>query len=216
MRVTMLAAVSVDGKIGPPDRTAVHFGAADRRRLEQHCAAAEVLVMGAGALRAHRTTVPLRDPALLAARAAAGQPPQPLTVIVSRRGTFDPDLPFFTRQGVPRRLATTQAAAVAAELWDEGVWRCGEQAVDCAELARRLAAAGVRRVALLGGGELNAAWLQTAPLHRLELTIAPRLCGGATAPTLVDGGGLPVPRELRLLTCEAEEGQLFTSWEVLP
>jgi 5-amino-6-(5-phosphoribosylamino)uracil reductase len=219
VHVTLILAMTADGKIGDAARTSPHFGAADRARLHRLCAQADVLVMGAGALRAEGATVRLND-ALAAERVAAGRPPQPVTCVVSRRGDLDRRMPFLSRQQVPRVLAVADehAAAARGRLGDlAAVWACGSEQVDLERLAAQLAAHGLSQVALLGGGAFNAAWLSKLPIHRLELTLAPWLFGGADAPTPLDGEGLPEPRRLELVGSETvEDGLLFLSYVVLP
>ncbi len=215
MLVTMVLATSADGKIAPVDRTRFDFGPADRDRLERCCAAADALIMGAGTLRAYGSTVPVRDPALHQRRADEGRPPQPTTVIVTATAELDPGLRFFA-QDVPRVLATGRRGAARWSDERAAVWVCGEAEVDPAELAARLAAAGMERIVLLGGGRLNAWWLSALPVHRVELTVAPVLLGGSAAPTALDGPGLPRPLSLALRGCEQAAGCVFLSYEVVP
>lgn len=219
MHVTLILAMTADGKIGDVRRSAPRFGDADRARLHRLCAAADVLVMGAGALRSEGVTVRLNDE-LVAVREAAGRPPQPLTVVVSRTGHLPLELPFFQRQQVPRAIAVADEHADAARAHcgaHAEIWPCGHGEVDLTRLAARFAAQGLERVALLGGGGFDAQWLAHLPLHRLELTIAPWLFGGADAPTPLDGDGLPAPRRLELVGSEtAPDGLLFLSYVVLP
>jgi len=219
VHVTLILAMTADGKIGNVARTSPHFGAADRARLHRLCAAADVLVMGAGALRAEGLTVGLKDH-LAAERIAAGRPPQPVTCVVSRRGDLDVDLPFFTRQDVPRVVAVADEHADEAQdrLGDlADVWACGPDRVDLSRLTEQFTAHGLNKVALLGGGAFNAEWLSKLPIHRLELTLAPWFFGGSKAPTPLDGEGLPEPRRLELVGSETvEDGLLFLSYVVLP
>jgi len=215
LSVTVVMAASIDGKIGPVSRSAMRFGEADLARLERHCAEADVLLMGAGALRAHGTTVRLRTPDLLDSRRQAGLPEQPLTCIVSASGRLDSALPFFTRQAVPRLIATTTAGgeALPTEVRQHAeVWCSPGSGVDFAALRRDLAARGLTRLVLLGGGGLLAAWLTSETIDRLELTVAPLLLGGAAAPTLLDGAGLPRPLDLRLDHVERDADLLFLSY----
>ncbi len=218
LHVTLVAAMTADGKIGPVDRRPLRFGEPDLRRLEAHCAAADALILGAGALRAHGTTVRVREPALLDDRRRRGLLLQPLTCVVTATGQLDRGVPFFARQPVPRAIATTTAgAARCAALADLAeIWECGPAQVDFAILLQRLAASGYQRLVLLGGGRLNASWLAAAPVHRLELTVAPLLLGGEGAPTLVDGSPLQPERQLGLRHVEEEAGLLFLSYDVLP
>jgi 5-amino-6-(5-phosphoribosylamino)uracil reductase len=218
MRVTLCMAMTADGKIAPPARTAPHFGAADAARFEEVCARADALVVGAGSLRAQGATRTIVLPALLARRRAAGRPDQPLTCVVSASGELDLGLPFFARQQVPRAIATTAASAARHAARYAGladVWACGEQRVEPTHVLARLAEHGVRAVTLLGGGALNADFFAADLVDTIELTLAPVLFGGASAPTPLDGLGLPGPRRLLLTACEPlADGCLFLTYQV--
>ncbi|MBI2297465.1 MAG: dihydrofolate reductase family protein [Armatimonadetes bacterium] len=217
MDVSLVVAMSVDGKIAPVSRERAHFGRADARRLERLCAAADALVFGAATLRAYGTTRTILASALLDARRAAGKPPQPLSVVVTNSGAIDLELPFFTRQEVPRVVATSYLGASRTERYKglAEVWICGQEEVGIPDLMARLRAAGVERVALLGGGELNAAFLAADAVDQIELTVAPQLFGGQAAPTPVDGPGLDPPRRLLLSQVDQDEGCLFLTYRVL-
>lgn len=216
IHVTLVLAMSADGKIARVDRAPVRFAEADATRLEALCAEADALVMGAGTLRRHGTTRTIVNPALAAARRERGQAAQPLTCIVSRSGELDRGLAFFVRQAVPRAIATTAAGASrAAGLADLAeIWVCGDDEVAPQAVLGRLSAYGARRVALLGGGELTAAWFEADTVDRVELTVAPVIFGGAAAPTPVDGPGLSAPRPLVLREARAVDGLVFLSFDV--
>lgn len=216
MPVTLVCAMSVDGKIAPVDRSAPRFGAADAAHLERLCAGADALVFGAGTLRAYGTTFRVRNRDLLEQRAVAGLPAQPLSCVVTRRGDLDPALPFF-RQDVPRTIATTDAAAARCRERFAGlarIWGCGADQVEPRRLLARLDEAGHHEVLLLGGGQLNAQWLEAGLVSRLELTVAPVLFGGAAAPTWLDGPGLPRPLAVALRGCAEQAGCLFLSYDL--
>ena len=209
-------AASIDGKIGPTDRAWIRFGAADEARLERCCAAADALLMGAGALRATGSTVRVRAPELLAERRAAGRPEQPLSCVVTASGRLDAESRFFTKQAVPRLVATTAdgAAALPARVRAQAeVWVSPGDRVDLSALRVELAQRGLVQLVLLGGGELNAAWLAREPVDRIELTVAPLLIGGETAPTVLDGPGLPELQEYRLEHVEASGELVFLTYQ---
>lgn len=216
-RVRLVMALTADGKIAPVTRVAPHFGEADAERFERVCAESDALITGAGSLRAQGGTRTIVRPHLVAWRRDRGLPPQPLTCVVSHSGRLDLGLPFFTRQVVPRAVATTNAvaASLAGVYGDQAtVWGCGPAEVEPARVLAKLADWGARQVALLGGGTLNAAWFAADLVDTLELTVAPLLYGGAEAPTPIDGAGLPEPRRLELLAHEVVDGCVFLTYRV--
>ena len=215
--VRLVMAVTADGKIAPVSRVAPHFGDADAERFERVCAESDALVTGAGSLRAQGATRTIVRPHLVAWRAERGLPPDPTTCVISRSGRLDLALPFFTRQRVPRLVATTdQRAAELASHYGAAadLLPCGEADVSPERLLAHLAARGVQRVALLGGGEVNAAWFAADLVDEIELTLAPLLFGGANAPTPIDGPGLPSARQLDLLAHEVVDGCVFVTYRV--
>jgi diaminohydroxyphosphoribosylaminopyrimidine deaminase/5-amino-6-(5-phosphoribosylamino)uracil reductase len=66
------------------------------------------------------------------------------------------------------------------------------------DLAARLFAMDVMAMLVEGGGELHASFVEAKLVDRLAVFIAPRLIGGAVAPTAVGGRGLALPEALRL------------------
>ncbi len=68
-----------------------------------------------------------------------------------------------------------------------------------------LAALGIRTVMVEGGGTLIAEFIRLGLADELRVYIAPKIFGGATAPTLVDGDGWPesAAKTLRLMDVRA-------------
>ena len=203
MPVTMVIAMTADGKIAPVDRRPLRFGAGDLTRLEQRCAAADALVMGAGTLRAYGTTV----------RPLTATPP--VTCVVTASGELDLTAAWFTKQTAPRMVFTT--AEGAARLGAEGAAlaaiEVGASPLRAAELYAALTDRGCADIVLLGGGACHAWWLAGAPLDAVELTLAPLMLGGASAPTPVDGPGLPCGLPLRLAAVEPAGDLLHIRYE---
>ena len=95
-QVRLVLAVSLDGRLAPPEGGAAQLGGAgDRRALEEALAWADACLMGAETLRLHGSTCLIRQADLLERRRLQGRAPQPWALAVSRSGRFDPQLPFF-------------------------------------------------------------------------------------------------------------------------
>ena len=108
-------AVSLDGYLddGSPDRL-ILSGPEDLDEVDALRAAAGAILVGAGTVRADDPRLLVRDPARIAAREAAGRPPQPLRVTLTATGDLDPAARFFTGPGTPLVYAASPAAAAAA------------------------------------------------------------------------------------------------------
>ena len=222
MHTTVVLATSVDGKISDRGRSPARFGsAADQAHLEAQVALADVVVFGAGTLRAYGTTMSVRDEALKAGRRQRKQMPQPVQMVCSLSGDFSPSARFFS-QPVPHWLLTGDAGAKRWQIRDcfERVWIAplgADGQIDWLQVWQGLAAQGLERIAVLGGGQLTAGLFEAGLVDELRLTVCPLVLGGSAAPTPVDGMGFgagQAPR-LKLLSVEQQQDELFLHYEVL-
>lgn len=198
---TLVLAMTADGKIADGNRSAAKFSSAqDFRHLEEQVAQADAVLIGAGTLRIHGTTMRVLDPELIQARVERGQTPQPIQIVCSRSGDFNPDLKFF-RQPVPRWLltATCYTANMNSKKFDRVLSISNDQNIDLQKAWLELASLGIDRLCILGGSEIATALWEQDLIDELQLTICPVIFGGATAPTPCMGNGLAIPHQLELI-----------------
>lgn len=208
----LVLAVSLDGRLAPPQGGAAQIGGrGDRRVLEEALAWADAAVLGAETLRRHGTTCLIHAPDLLAARAAEGRQPQPVAVVASRSGEIPSGLPFF-RQPLDRwLLAPRDVADLAAE---HGFER-GVAVASWPQALQQLTALGIARLVVLGGAALAGSLLAEGLVDELQLTLCPRLLGGPHTwmpQALVPEASAWELREQRPL----EGGELLLRYGVLP
>lgn len=203
--VSVVLAMSADGKIADRDRAAARFSSpADLSHLEQLVAQADAVLFGAGTLRAYGTCLSVRQLDLLAQRQARQQPPQPIQIVCSHTGKIDSQLRFF-RQLVPRWLLTSSSGAVAwsdsspnADHYFERILPDLRKPMPWPSVLQNLPKLGIHRLAVLGGGTLVAGLAEQNLIDELHLTVCPLLLGGTTAPTPFDGLGLSNDQALKL------------------
>jgi len=202
-------AATVDGKITSAAREYPRFTSpADRRRMDRLRAGADAILVGAGTARADDPTWHVRDEEMRRLRADLGKPPGLLRVLLSSSADVPPASRFFEDEpGGARVVATVDEAPaerVAALAGKAEVWRCGHARVRIAELLQRLAQRGVERLLVEGGGEVNWQFVDGGWVDELFVTVAPRLLGGRDAPTLLEGAGRAMARQVRLSLVELE------------
>jgi 5-amino-6-(5-phosphoribosylamino)uracil reductase len=229
--ITVVLAMSADGKIADHTRSAARFSSArDRAHLESQVAVADGVLFGAQTLRAYGTTLPITNPQLLQQRQRSGKPPQPVHLVCSRSGQFDPQLRFF-RQNVPRWLLTTPQGAQCSitarfdnvlvvpflsppSASQEDETSGSQPSFHWEVVLARLTQLGFNRLALLGGGALVASLFEVDAIDEVWLTICPLILGGTTAPTPVEGLGFSVEqaRRLQLVSVTPVEQELFVCY----
>lgn len=218
---TVILAMAADGKIADRTRAAARFGStADRAHLETQIAAVDGVVFGAGTLRAYGTTLRVSSPELLDQRIAQGKAPQPVQIVCSRSANLDPTCGFFL-QPVPRWLMTTWEGA---ELWQGHggferilIMETLQHGIDWVTAFQKLPALGLKRLAILGGGQLVASLLAHGLIDEFWLTVCPLILGGVEAPTPVEGPGFlasMAPR-LELLSMQVVEQEVFLHYRIL-
>ncbi|MCP9892051.1 dihydrofolate reductase family protein [Cyanobium sp. Aljojuca 7D2] len=171
-KLRLVLAVSLDGRLAPPDGGAAQLGGAgDRRVLEEALAWADGCLIGAETLRRHGSTCLIHAPDLLAQRAAAGRSDQPVALVVTRTARIPAELPFW-QQPLQRWLLAPAGAPplpgcdrhLGLESWSAAL--------------SALQAAGLERLVVLGGATLAAGLLAEGWIEELQLTLCPQVLGG--------------------------------------
>jgi 2,5-diamino-6-(ribosylamino)-4(3H)-pyrimidinone 5'-phosphate reductase len=212
--VIINAAMSADGKIDTVERQGASISSAqDKRRVLELRAEVDAVMVGGHTLLKESPTLTVKLPELEKQRVANGLSPNPAKVGIVTIANLDPAGDFITA-GPARRIvfATSQTSPeqvnVLKELGVE-VFLFGEKRVDLLKSLETLSMLGIKTVMLEGGGTLIAEFIRLGLADELWVYLAPKLFGGATAPTLVDGDGWPASaaRMLRLVDVRvADEG----------
>jgi riboflavin biosynthesis pyrimidine reductase len=179
VRANMVA--SVDGAGSLDARSGGLSGAADRTLFKVLRSLADVIVAGAGTVRAERYR-PVRDSEVWPPL-RQGRTPTPPIAVVTRGLSISADDPLLTSapEGARTIVLTTQAApparrAAVARHADVAV--AGRDEVSAADAVAALAERGHRRILVEGGPNLLAQFVAAGLLNELCLTVSPVLEGG--------------------------------------
>ncbi|MFJ5926126.1 RibD family protein [Kitasatospora sp. NPDC092948] len=204
--VLLSVATSIDGYIDDtsPSRLLLS-NAEDFDRVDRLRAESDAILVGGNTLRSDNPRLLVNSEQRRAERVAAGKPAYPLKVTVTASGDLERGLNFW-QFGDRKVVYTTRAGA--ARLGDSldglaEVVGIGDS-VDFGAMLDDLAARGVRRLMVEGGGRIHTQFLALGLADEVRLAVAPLLVGEAGAPRFVYPAAFPggSTRRMRLLGAE--------------
>jgi riboflavin-specific deaminase-like protein len=219
-RVTVHFAVTLDGKVSTAKHTPAQFtSSGDKQRLLQVRSENDAVMVAKGTLEADRMSLGIPDPLLRNKRLGRGTSEEPLRVIVSASGEIDLDLPIFQHPGAPivlyttKRISREKRAQLAEKL---AICEAGAEQVDLRYVMSDLFSRfRVRTLVCEGGPTLVRSLAEVDFIDRIVLTIAAKLFGGRSAPTLtgVPGDFLPASRYFKLVNHEIGVNEFYLTYE---
>jgi 5-amino-6-(5-phosphoribosylamino)uracil reductase len=219
--VTVILAMSADGKIADFKRSPARFGSiSDKAHLEKQIAASDAVLFGAGTLRAYGTTLTISHPQLLQQRVEIGKSLQPLHLVITESANLIPEMRFFG-QPVRRWLITTTRGATfwqqRQEFEEILIFEQENDGINILAALEHLTDVGIERLAVLGGGELVASMLELNLVDEFWLTVCPLILGSAIAPTPVGGVGFyeSLAPRLELVEVQTVGNEVFLHYRVM-
>jgi len=218
--VTVNMAMSLDGRISTYKREQITLGTKhDRHLMDVLRASHDAVIVGAGTVRYDGFPVLVRDEEVRRKRVARGLSPHPVNVIMSRTLDLPTNRPIFNRKDTERVIFTTR---VAPDARVRRFRRIAEvvllprKTLSPTAVLRDLAARGMKKVLMEGGGELHFAFARERAVDEVYVTLTPRLLGGHDAPTILDGKGFLKKDHLRLelVSCQRKQDELFLHYRV--
>ncbi|MCX7619443.1 MAG: pyrimidine reductase family protein [Acidimicrobiales bacterium] len=201
---------SVDGATDIDGHSGGLGSAADRELFRALRAVADLIVVGAGTVRAEDYGPPSTTDSIRSQRLDRGQAPDPRLVIVSSRLDLSPQARVFSDPDHRPLIATHQGAPSSRRSILDAVADVidvGRDAVDLGAMLAHLHADGARVVVCEGGPTLNASLFGADLVDELCLTVAPIVVGGSS-PRVVDGAGV-IQLPFRLDRVFEEDSYLF-------
>lgn len=213
--------MTADGRITTRESTPVDFTSReDKLHLLRQRALADAVLVGHSTLKKDNVRLGLPQGELREARIARGQSPSPLRVIVSNEGRIDLSLKIFASEIAPIVIFSTtrMPARYQKELRKKATLHLTEApTVDLLGMLRRLRRQyRVRTVACEGGAALFRSMIELGLIDQLNLTIAPYLFGGKTAPTLtgLSGNFLPASVRFTLKGMRVVDDECFLTYRI--
>jgi riboflavin-specific deaminase-like protein len=204
-------AMSLDGKIATRARGLFPIGSPyDRKHMQELRRQAEAILIGGETLRSYQKPMTL-----------TGSKRPPINILLSSKlQGISPDWPFFKNRKVERILFISEAASPA---------RVKKFASTCtlitleptskkqpasSQIIHYLESIGIDRLLIEGGGGVMWDFASANWIDEYHVTLTPKIIGGQTAPTLVDGKGF-LPQQilkLRLKKCKVIAEELYLTY----
>jgi 5-amino-6-(5-phosphoribosylamino)uracil reductase len=198
--VLLSCGMSIDGYVdSPSDERLLLSNDADFDRVDEVRAGCDAILVGAGTVRVDNPRLLIRDETRRAARITAGLPPDPVKVTVTNSCDLDPGARFFTLGDAAKLVYCATPALPGAEekLGKVATVIDGGEPVDLAAVTTDLAARGISRLMVEGGGTIHTGFLTAGLADELQLVVAPFFVGDSRAPRFVSDGSFPWGPERR-------------------
>ncbi len=188
-KIRLVIAVSLDGRLALSSGGKAELGGrGDYKALEEALAWSDATLMGRTTLSMHKSTCLIHDPKLINKRRQEGRSDQPLSLIVSKQGSFDNSWKFF-KQPIKKWLLTPEKKShhitdffdnhlLMKETWGETL--------------KILHQKGYSKIALLGGAKLITSIIEEDKIDELQLTFVPRILTGKFTWTTSKIDNLPI------------------------
>jgi 5-amino-6-(5-phosphoribosylamino)uracil reductase len=198
---------SADGRAAVSGRSAPLSDEGDRALFHALRERVDAVMVGTGTLRTERYGALIRDEEACRRRVERGLEPQPLACLVTRSGALPLDIPLFSQARV---------LVFAVEPIDglETVTLDPTELTLTAVMRHLSADHGIRSLLCEGGPTLFGSLIHEGLVDELFLTLAPKLAGGGTAPTISSGAELAEPAGLEIRSVLERSGALFLRFVV--
>jgi riboflavin-specific deaminase-like protein len=207
--------VSADGRAAFQGRSGALSDATDREMFHGLREHVDAVLVGTGTLRTERYGRLVRDPERRSRRAASGLSPEPLACIISRSGDIPLDIPLFAQPAARVVVFTSSELEASALAADVEVVHLDPGELTLTTMMRRLRSAyDVRTLLCEGGPILFGALVQEDLVDELFLSLAPKLTGGGSSPTITSGPVLAEPRQLSLVWALERDSALYLRYSL--
>jgi 2,5-diamino-6-(ribosylamino)-4(3H)-pyrimidinone 5'-phosphate reductase len=188
MRITLNAAMTVDGKIATTSGDSAISSRDDLIRVHELRASADGIMVGISTVladnprltvRLARKRVKRKDPARIVIDSTGKIPLDSRILLTASRIKTIVAVTKLAHIDTLRKIKKTGAIVIVS----------GRQTVNLKKVFSIIKQMGIRKILVEGGGEINWSLLSLGIVNELIVTIAPMIVGGRQATTLVEGQG---------------------------
>lgn len=199
--------MSIDGYLGNATPRFALSNDADFDRVDAVRASCDAILVGAGTVRHDNPQLLVRSPARRDERTARGLAPSPIKVTVTARAELDPRSEFFSSGDTEKVVycASPRVADARKRLGSVSTVIDGGQPMRMHAVSEDLAARGVQRLMVEGGGNVHTQFLSNDLADELQLVVAPLFVGDSRGTRFVSDGRFPWTTDRRATLAEVRQ-----------
>ena len=211
-KVTLSAAITLDGKIGQKNKHIVLSSKADKIRVHKLRSKSDAILVG-------KNTVEQDDP-LLTVRYAKGK--NPIRIILDSHGTIKNTSKIIkTCKRVPTIIVTSEIISKPnlnrLQKLPLDVIICGKNQVNLTKLLPVLSKKGIKTVLLEGGGTLNRSFLKKNLIDEMIIALTPYVLGSKNTVSLFEGLSFPslkIKFPLKLKNVQKNGNEIILNYKI--
>ena len=182
LKITLSAAITLDGKIGQKNKHIVLSSKSDKIRVHKLRSKSDAILVG-------KNTVQQDDP-LLTVRYTKGK--NPIRIILDSRGTIKNSSRIIkTCKHVPTIIVVSELTSKSnlnrLRKLSIDVIVCGKTQVNITKLIPILSKKGIKTILLEGGGTLNRSFLKKNLIDEMIIALTPYVLGSENTVSLFEG-----------------------------
>jgi len=181
-KITLSAAITLDGKIGQKNKKIVLSSKSDKTRVHKLRSKSDAILVG-------KNTVEQDDP-LLTVRHVKGK--NPIRIILDSYGTIKNNSRIIkTCKNIPTIIVISELASKSnlnrLKKLPIDLIVCGKNQVNITKLVSILYKKGIKNILLEGGGTLNHSFLKKNLINEMIITLTPYVLGSKNTVNLFEG-----------------------------
>ena len=211
-KITLSAAITLDGKIGQKNKHIVLSSKADKIRVHKLRSKSDAILVG-------KNTVEQDDP-LLTVRYAKGK--NPIRIILDSHGTIKNTSKIIkTCKRVPTIIVTSEIISKPnlnrLRKLPVDLIICGKTQVNLTKLLPVLSKKGIKTVLLEGGGTLNRSFLKKNLIDEMIIALTPYVLGSKNTVSLFEGLSFPslkIKFPLKLKNVQKNGNEIILNYKI--
>jgi len=211
-KVTLSAAITLDGKIGQKNKNIVLSSKSDKIRVHKLRSKSDAILVG-------KNTVEQDDP-LLTVRYAKGK--NPIRIILDSHGTIKNNSRIIkTCKRVPTIIVTSEIISKSnlnrLKKLSIDVIVCGKNQVNITKLLSILSKKGINTILLEGGGTLNRSFLKKNLIDEMIIALTPYVLGSDNTINLFEGksfSSLKTKLPLKLKKVQKNGNEIILNYKI--